>query len=415
MSAQASQKSAPARSGTDAGAQARKSGSSAPQPSGQRWPLPLLLGATFAAFYWPLGIQVPFLPLWLQYRGLGPEEIGVVIAVPLVARLFATPILGFVSDKVGRPRAVLLVLGVATILSTIALAFSVDPLLISLTLGLTALSWNPSFSLLDSYTARQARAGQVDYGRARQWGSGAFLVANLAGGFIVTALGAGVVVALMLAGHLLYLLCLSTVPELERPAPPPPRAGAGGIAGHLWLVLGVAGVALVQASHAQLYAFGSMQWRAEGYSLTIIGMLWAVGVAAEIMLFRFGTRLVMRFGALGLIMLGGLAAVLRFGAMAFDPPLMLLVPLQLLHAFTFGATYLGMVELVARGVAEHRSASAQSLASWTVSLMMAGGSVVAGLLWVKLGAHAFLISAAMGGIGALVALVARALRPASAP
>ncbi len=380
-----------------------------------RWPLPLLLGATFATFYWPLGIQMPFLPLWLQYRGLSPEEIGVVIAVPLVARLFATPVLGFVSDKVGRPKAVLRVLAIATIFSTIALAFSVDPLLICVTLGLTALSWNPSFSLLDSYTARQARAKRVDYGRSRQWGSGAFLVANLAGGFIITALGAGAVVVMMLAGHLLYLLCLSSVPELERPVAPPPRMGTGGMRGHWGLVLGVLGVALVQASHAQLYAFGSMQWQAEGYSLTIIGLLWAVGVAAEIMLFRFGTRMVIRFGALGLIILGGLAAVVRFGVMAFDPPLALLVPLQLLHAFTFGATYLGMVELVARGVAEHRSASAQSLASWTVSLMMAGGSVVAGVLWVRLGAHAFLVSAAMGGAGALVALSAMAFAHEASP
>ncbi len=381
-----------------------------PPASGPRWKLPLALGATFAAFYLPLGIQMPFLPLWLQYRGLGPEEIGIAIAVPLVARLFATPVLGFVSDKVGRPRAVLALLGVATVFSTTALAFSVSPLLIFIALGLTALSWNPSFSLLDSYTARQARAGRVDYGRARQWGSGSFLIANLVGGVIITALGAGAVVFMMLAGHLAYLAFVNTLPELERPAPPPPR-GAGGIREHGWLVLGVLGVALVQASHAQLYAFGSMQWQAEGYSLTIIGLLWAVGVAAEIALFRFGTRLVVRFGALGLIVLGGVAAVVRFAAMAFDPPLAVLVPLQLLHAFTFGATYLGMVELVARGVPEHRSASAQSLASWTVSLMMAGGSIIAGLLWVMMGAHAFLISAAIGGAGAAVALLARMLRP----
>ncbi|MGE4371854.1 MAG: MFS transporter [Xanthobacter sp.] len=365
-------------------------------------PLSVALAFAFAAFYLPLGIHMPYLSLWLQSRGLGPEEIGVALAVPLIARLFATPVLGFLSDRWGRPRALLITLAAATCLSTTALALSVEPLLIFIVLGLMAMSWNPSFSLLDSYSARQARAGRADYGRSRQWGSGSFLMANLVGGAIITLLGAGSIVLMMLFGHLAYLAALFTLPELERPAPVA-HAARSSMKGLWWLVVAVLAIALVQASHALLYAFGSLQWQAQGFSLTTIGVLWAVGVAAEIVLFRFGSRLIASIGALPMVMLGGLAAVVRFGAMAFDPPLLLLLPLQLLHAFTFGATYLGMVELVARGVSEHRSASAQSLASWTVSLMMGGASVVAGVLWVRMGSYAFLTSAGLGGLGILVA------------
>ncbi|WP_234050391.1 MULTISPECIES: MFS transporter [unclassified Xanthobacter] len=368
--------------------------------------LKVALAAAFATFYLPLGIQMPYLPLWLQHRGLDPQEIGIAIAVPLVTRLFATPVLGFLSDRVGRPRAVLTTLALMTTLTTGLLALCVDPLTIFIAAGLIAISWNPSFALLDSYASRQARAGRADYGRSRQWGSGAFLVANVLGGVVITATGAGSVVLWIVLGHLCYLLVSLTLPEL----PPPPRPAhheQGRERVPLVLALGVVAVALVQASHALLYAFASVHWRAEGWSLTTIGLLWATGVAAEIVLFRFGTRLMGRFGPFQLIVLGGFAALLRFGVMAFDPPLALLFPLQLLHGFTFGATYLGMVEMVARGVSAHRSGSGQSLAAWTVNIFMSAATVASGPLWVAMGAKAFAVSAGLGLLGAVLALALR--------
>ncbi|MGR7997320.1 MFS transporter [Xanthobacter sp. ZOL 2024] len=382
-----------------------------PPPGGA---LKLTLGAAFATFYLPLGIQVPYLPLWLQHRGLGPQEIGIAIAVPLVTRLFATPVLGLLSDRLGRPRATLTALAAMTCVSLTLLAFSVDPWLIFVVCGVIALSWNPSFALLDSYASRQALAGRADYGRARQWGSAAFLAANVAGGAVITLTGPGSVVVWMVLGAVSYFLVTLLLPEL--PAPTPAPAGAGPAARlPRWLVAGILAVALVQASHALLYAFASLHWRALGWSLTTIGLLWATGVAAEIGVFRFGTRLMGAMGPHRLIALGGVAALLRFGAMAFDPPLWLLFGLQLLHGLTFGATYLGMVELVARGVSEQRSGAGQSLAAWTVNLVMSAASMASGPLWVALGASAFVASAGLGVAGAVLALALGGGAPAAYP
>lgn len=371
---------------------------------GGRGDLRFALGAAFATFYLPLGIQMPYFPLWLQHRGLDPQAIGIAIAVPLVTRLFATPILGFLSDHLGRPRATLSLLALMTTLTMSLLALAQDPLVIFVVLGLIALSWHPSFALLDAYASRQARAGRADYGRARQWGSGAFLVVNIAGGLVITATGAGSVVVWMVLAQVSYLLVSLTLPELE--APPRPTAAQkrwGGIP--LALLLGVVAVALVQASHALLYAFASVQWRAAGLSLTTIGVLWATGVAAEIVLFRYGTRLMGRMGPYRLIALGGLAALVRFGAMAFDPPVDVLFPLQLLHGLTFGATYLGMVEMVSRGVGAHRAASGQSLAAWTVNIAMSAATVASGPLFVSVGAKGFAVSALLGAAGGLLAFL----------
>ncbi|QRG05846.1 MFS transporter [Xanthobacter dioxanivorans] len=373
--------------------------------------LRLRLGGAYATFYLALGIQMPYLPLWFQHQGLGPEAIGVALAVPMVMRLVATPVLGVLSDRLGRPKAMLVALALATVLGMAALAASRDPLLIFIVLGLMAMGWFPSFSLLDSYAARLARTGRADYGKARQWGSASFLVANLVGGAVASVLGAGSVVMLMLGCHLTYVAAALSLPELPR-AEVRPHPVFGRRA-RLGLFAGIVASALVQASHAQLYAFASVHWQADGLSLTTIGALWAVGVAAEMVLFRFGTRFVMRFGPHALIAMGGLAAMVRFAAMATDPPLVVLFPLQLLHAFTFGATYLGMVELVARSVSEHRAGTGQTAAAWINSLVMAAANVASGPLWNAFGPLAFLASCGIALAGAGAAVVAARLQPHS--
>lgn len=371
--------------------------------------LQLRLGAAYATYFLALGIQLPYLPLWLQHQGLGPEAIGVALAVPMVTRLVATPVLGLLSDRLGRPKALLAVLSVLTAAGMVALAASGSAFAIFVVLGLMAMSWYPGLSLLDSYTSRQARAGRGDYGRARQWGSGSFLVANLIGGWLVGATGAGAVVLLMLAGQLTHVGATLALPELPRGARQP--SPLSGRAARLGLLAGILAAALVQASHAQFYAFASVHWAQQGYALGTIGLLWAVGVAAEMVMFRFGSRVVVRFGPHLLIVAGGLVAVVRFAALAADPPFALLLPLQLLHAFTFGATYLGTVELIARSVSEHRAGAGQTAAAWTGGVAMAGANIASGRLWEAFGPHAFLVSCGIAAAGALLAIAAMRLQP----
>lgn len=370
----------------------------------------LALPAAYAGLFFALGIYMPFFPLWLAERGLSAGEIGTALAVPLTTRLLATPLLGFLSDKLGKPRALLILLAALTLTVMAVLAFARGAVMIFVILGLAALAWNPSFPLLDAYASRQARAKRVDYGRSRLWGSASFILANLLGGWLVGAAGAGATVPLMLAGHLAFLLTCLILPELPRPVLSSvpyaalPRARAA-------LVVGILGAACVQASHSVLYAFGSVTWQKQGLSLGAIGGLWALGVVSEVVLFHFGTRVLRRLPPALLLAIGGAAAMVRFSAMTLDLPLVALLPLQLLHGATFGATYLGLVELVARAVPEHRAATVQSLAGWTVSLAMAAASAASGPLFQAFGANAFFMSVALGGVGMAAALASAALHP----
>jgi PPP family 3-phenylpropionic acid transporter len=352
-----------------------------------------------------IGVQVPFFPLFLTARGLGPEAVGVAIAMPMAIRLLAMPLAGILSDKSGAPRAVLAVLGFAS-----AAAFGLVGLVdgttaILFAVGLAAVVWSPAFALLESYAVQLAKRRAVDYGRSRLWGSASFVAANLGVGYLLNFASPGAVIWLIAGPCLSFALAARFLPALAHPehagrlpVARPPKV----------LLLGVAAAALVQASHALLYAFSSLQWRTSGLSMGVIGFLWSLGTIAEIVLFFAATKLARRIHALRLIALGGLAATLRFGAFAFDPPAAAIALLQLLHAFSFGATHLGLMTLIADHVPAHQAGRAQTYASAMLGLVMAAATVAAGPLYVRFGAAAYGWFAALAAIGGLLTLFGRA-------
>ena len=79
--------------------------------------------------------------------------------------------------------------------------------------------------------------------------------------------------------------------------------------------------AALQASHQVYYGFGTLYWRSLGFSDALIGVLWAEGVVAEIVLFWLGSRLLARLGPLGLMIAGGAAGIVRWGLMGLVPGL----------------------------------------------------------------------------------------------
>jgi MFS transporter, PPP family, 3-phenylpropionic acid transporter len=121
---------------------------------------------------------------------------------------------------------------------------------------------------------------------------------------------------------------------------------------------------LAQASHAVFYTFGTLHWRALGLSTAWSGTLWAISIVAEVALFAYSAAVVRRIGPAQLIVLGAGAAVIRWFIMGLDPPLSLLLPLQILHALTFGATHIGAIHCLGRAVPETQAGTAQALYSF---------------------------------------------------
>jgi PPP family 3-phenylpropionic acid transporter len=171
--------------------------------------------------------------------------------------------------------------------------------------------------------------------------------------------------------------------------------------------IAVAGAAsLVQASHAVYYGFSTIDWKAAGLDGTAVGVLWAIGVLAEIVLFAFAGRLPAAISPTMLLIIGAVGAAVRWTAMAFNPPTLALPVLQCLHGLSFGATHLGTMGFIARAAPVQLAATAQGALATAYAIAMAAAMGVSGLLYERYGALAYgamALGAVAGGLCAIAA------------
>jgi PPP family 3-phenylpropionic acid transporter len=364
------------------------------------------LSAAYGAFFLAIGVYQPFFPVFLSGRGLSAEAIGLAAAVPTLVKLAAQPAAGLLWDRLDRPRLILGLMGLGAAAGFTLAGLASVALTILFAVALAAIFFTPIFALMDAFAVRVGRLRAVDYGRARLWGSAAFIAGNLVAGFALDGLTDAAIIWLIVLPFLLFALSAWVLPALPPTRAPHDDARTAAEFVSTRLMLGIGAVALVQASHGLLYALGSVHWAASGFSPGLIGALWSLGVIAEIVLFTYGGRAVARLTALPLIALGGIAALVRFAAMAFDPPAAYLLALQLLHGLTFGATHLGLVALIAATVPDRALGRAQAYASTAISVAVGLATIASGPLYSRYGAAAYWSSAGFGLIGALLALAA---------
>lgn len=359
--------------------------------------------AVFLGAYFAANAVNAFLPLFLSDRGLTAGDIGHVLAAATLLKVLAGPGWGDVADRIGRRRPVLFTAALAA--AGFAAAYTqvagyMPLLLLAAAQGIAASAINP---LADSLTLALAREGRLQYGPVRAVGSAAFMVATAGAGWLLNRAGSWLVPWVLTALYGSAAACSLALPEADTP-PAAPHALAGlALLRNRGFRLAVACTALIQGAHAAYYGFAALFWRSQGISDTVIGLLIAEGIIAEILLFARGRRLIERLGPAGLTGCAAAASVVRWLVMAAAPPLPVLVAIQPLHAATFAMQHLSAMQLLSRSVPPERAATAQSLHSALgygapTGLMM----LLAGWLYARSGGLAFAGMAVFGGAALLL-------------
>ncbi len=376
------------------------------------WSPAARLSGFYAAAFLVTGFQLPFWPIWLASRGFGAPEIGTLFAAAIWAKVIVTPAIGALADRSGQRRVVMASLA-ATAVAGYAMLWPAAGFWPLLALNIVALTAQSALMPLgDTVTLAVARADGLDYGRIRVWGSVSFILASLAGGAVLASTSATGALPLVLGASALLLVACVLMPAPRRAESRAARSGGLRlVAGDIRFWLFVATAAALQASHQVYYGFGTLYWRSLGFSETVIGWLWAAGVVAEIVLFWQGTRLVRRFGPVGLMALGGVAGILRWSLAGMLTWLPGIAALQLLHALTFGASHLGAMHFLSRAIPPPAAAAAQSLYA-AASAALGSGLVMlaAGMLYAGYGGQAYLFMAPLSAAGLVGALRLRRAR-----
>lgn len=367
---------------------------SAPAPA---WRFAFFYSGAFLA----LGVVIPFWPLWLESRGLDLVEIGQLLALATWCKMISTPMIGQISDRSGRGKTVLVLLSAVSLLCYLAfLPATGFWLLLAIQLS-ASMAFQALIPLGESRTMQVVLRDGLDYGRVRLWGSFTFMMGTLACGLLVRSAGPNWVLYLAIAALFATLIASALLPSGER-ARPGGRLLSGfrqllRLPGFLVFLL-VAG--LLQGSHALYYGFSTLHWQSAGISPTTIGLLWAGGVLAEILLFAVAGKVLGRMRPVQLLMIAGVSGLVRWGVLGTTTALPLLALAQVFHAGTFGAAHLATVHFIARTAVPHGlGATAQSLyAAFAGGLVMGLLLLISGPLYAAFGGQAFY---AMAGLSAI--------------
>ncbi|MEX1036065.1 MAG: MFS transporter [Sneathiella sp.] len=370
----------------------------------------LRLAPFYVALFLIVGFQLPFWPVWLSFKGLTAEEIGMVLSAPIWAKILFTPMIAALADYSGRRRAPLVIMS-AICLGLFQIYFFADGFWQILILAVSIGIFYSSFTALgDNLVLTLSRTQKIDYPRIRLWGSVSFIVAAFWGGQLLSGRSADFIPLMLSAAFLFLFLCCLILPEIRITRSEQGRKGLRRLLKSFDFMAFLITAGLIQGSHAILYSSGTLQWQKQGIGDTTIGFLWAEGVVVEIILFAVARHIFKSFTPLQLLLMGGVAGLIRWTVMGFAPDLPVLVVIQTLHGVTFAATHLGAMRFIVEKLPVEISARAQGLYSAiSLGLVMGGGLFVSGYLYEAFASGAYFVMAGFCAAALLMSLYLRRL------
>jgi PPP family 3-phenylpropionic acid transporter len=372
--------------------------------------VPVRLSAYFFALFAQVGAFVSYFALYLSARGFSAAEIAFAVAMPQLARVVAPLLWGWLADEWsarhgGARRAIIVFAAFAHLGSYLALYYAENAGAVALVLLAMGLLTAGAAPLAEAITLSAIDGRAERYGPIRLWGSVGFIIAAFGTGAWLDREDTANVLDILVALAALTCAAAFALPRgrLAPVQPAPARLGTVLARADVRAFFGAC--FCMTAAHGALYVFYSIYLEAAGYSKTVIGALWTIGVLAEIVLFLRLPQLLRRFTLRALLLGSFVCAVLRFLAIGWGvESLAVLAAAQLLHAATFGAFHAGSVAAVHRLFPGALEARGQAFFSTvTYGMGAAAGSLVAGWTWEALGpSPSFAVSAGFGALGALL-------------
>lgn len=353
------------------------------------------------------GSHTGFAGLWFQTRGMTPDEIGLIFAIPIVGVILAGIPVGRLADRMSDWRQAIVA---GSLLSAIV---PLGLLLVETFVGhlivwtLAVVTQVATIPIIDAAAIRRGRREGGDLGRLYAWKTTGYLTAVFGTGLLIAEVGIAGFLPAYLAFSVLRGLCAFPLPRF-RAAPPKERSRI------LWItsadrtvLLPLLGWALVHCTHSILNAFLGVLWFDQGVTAAMVGVLIAFSAIVETGVFVTLRTLILRFKPTTLITISCLAGVVRWTGFALSPPIEILFLLQLLHGLTYAVGFVACTNLIADRASEEVAAEAQSVFSILQSGVSATALIAFGVLAGAVGPRAFLASAVLAGLGAALVVASK--------
>ena len=338
----------------------------------------------FYFFYFAfVGVMAPFWGLYLHSLEFNAFQIGVLMSLLQVMRIFAPNIWGHIADHTGKRVAIVQLAAFVCLVSFIGVFFAKTFWPLFLVMAFISFFWSASLPLVEATTLSHLGEKSDSYGRIRMWGSI---------GFIVMVVGLGAVldhapislVPWTVLGLLIGLVATSRfIPEAEIAQREHVHVPMRDVLRRPQVVALLAAALLMAAAHGPYYTFFTIHLVETGYSKQFAGWLWALGVICEIGIFLVMPRVFRTIRPETVLLVSLAVAAVRFVLIGWQADnLAVLLFAQLLHAFTFGTYHASALALVHHHFTGRNQARGQAFYnSFAFGVGGSLGSLYSGAAW----------------------------------
>ena len=357
-----------------------------------------------------------FLPFWMVYltsvKNLSVLEASSVFSMLFIARvisgLFLTP---YLIKKYNFDIALKLSVGVGLILA-ISYEFTNEKLLLGLIKFLFGMIYFMVNPLVEGLASLFLREENIDYGKARTYGSLGYTVIGIFIGGILSYVGdrALYYILIILIG-IFFIFMFLPQPKLVKNINLDDSSSHSNENLYAWVlkdknaILLIITIFLYQLSHTAYNNYNALYLESMNISAKwLSGVILNVSVIAEIIFFIFSKRLVKRIKPKNLLIFAGVGAVIRWAALAMFQNIYIFTFMQTFHAITFAVAHIAFILILNKDYDNKEIIDMQNLyTAICFQLSMAVGLYLMGAIWDISTSYVFYASAIIAALGTIVA------------
>ena len=359
-----------------------------------------------------------FLPFWMVYltsvKNLSVLEASSIFSMLYIARVISGIFLSpYLIKKYNIDITLKLSVGIGLILA-VSYGFTNEKIVLGLITFLFGMIYFMVSPLVEGLASLFLREENIDYGKARTYGSLGFTVIGIIIGGILGYVGNEALYYILIFLVALYLVFMflpqpKLVKNLSFQEPETKKEKESL---YSWVlkdrnaILLIITVFLYQLSHTAYNNYNALYLESMNISAKwLSGVILNVSVIAEIIFFIFSKRLVKRIKPKNLMIFAGVCAIIRWGALAMFHNIYVFTIMQTFHAITFAVAHIAFILILNKDYSNKEIIDMQNLyTAICFQLSMAVGLYIMGALWDISTSYVFYASAIIAAIGTLVAM-----------
>lgn len=366
------------------------------------------LSRFYFIYYFFVGLFVPYWGLYLTFKSFTPIEIGFLLSFFQLSRIFAPNLWGWIADHTEKRSLWIRLTAFIGFVGFIGIFWADSFIEIFVIMMAMSVFTSSTLPLAESLTLSHLATTNGHYSKIRAWGSFGFIMAALSFGFILDSLGMHYLLIVLCITQFLIFIFSYGVPEKPYHRKKLTQNSFIKILKKPEVFSLLLACALMVTSHGLLYNFYSIYMNDQGYSNSIIGFLWALGVICEIFIFFLMPKITRYLNFKQILLISLFIAVVRFYLIgSFADCLLIILIAQMMHAFTFGSFHVASIEMINQFFSGKNHAKGQALYN---SITYGVGGALGGLgggyvIQMYSASTAFTLSALFPLIGFFIALV----------